>query len=254
MTVAEGASYVEWAPSPALRGLLACSWAARFADSGEPHVDRVLPDGCIDVLWMNGRLLVAGPDTTGAILPPSPGARIAGLRFRPGVAPAALRVAASALLDSRVDGRDVLGERAAPLEDELAAARSMREAAGVLTAHAERWLTETDPPDGLVQAAVVTLRAERPSPAVAAIAARLGVSERQLHRRFVASVGYGAKTLTRVLRLQRFVAYAATPGAPPLAQLARVAGYADQPHLSRECQELAGTTPAELVGYPAIAT
>jgi transcriptional regulator GlxA family with amidase domain len=83
---------------------------------------------------------------------------------------------------------------------------------------------------------------------VAAISRRLAVSERHLRRRFLTAVGYGPKTLDRVLRLQRFLALAPRAAAGPggLAGLAAEVGYADQPHLSRDCARLAGVSPRTL--------
>jgi AraC-like DNA-binding protein len=72
----------------------------------------------------------------------------------------------------------------------------------------------------------------------------LGLSERQLRRRFVDAVGYGPKTLARILRFQRFLALAGS--GEDLARLALAAGYADQAHLTRETRRLAGRTPLEL--------
>ena len=80
----------------------------------------------------------------------------------------------------------------------------------------------------------------------------LGLSERQLRRRFADAVGYGPKTLARVLRFQRFLELAR--GGDDLARLAFAAGYADQAHLTRECGRLAGRTPpAQLVASGAAA-
>ena len=74
---------------------------------------------------------------------------------------------------------------------------------------------------------------------------------RQLRRRCHAAVGYGPKTLQRVLRFRRFVSRidAGLPSgqaAHDLAALAVQVGYADQAHLTRECRALAGLTPAAL--------
>ncbi|MDQ0958344.1 hypothetical protein QFZ66_002222 [Streptomyces sp. B4I13] len=46
----------------------------------------VLPDGCMDLLYSEGRLLVAGPDTR-AHVPDGPPVPWAGIRFFPGAAP-----------------------------------------------------------------------------------------------------------------------------------------------------------------------
>ncbi len=75
----------------------------------------------------------------------------------------------------------------------------------------------------------------------------MGLSERQLRRRSHVIVGYGPKTLQRVLRFQRFVRLLdASAALPDLADAAVRTGYADQPHLTRECRALSGHTPAAL--------
>jgi AraC-like DNA-binding protein len=77
------------------------------------------------------------------------------------------------------------------------------------------------------------------------------VSERQLRRRFERGVGYGPRTLRRVLRFQRFLGLA--HGGGSLARLAADAGYADQAHLVRDCRSLAGMTPSALLAAGASA-
>jgi AraC-like DNA-binding protein len=88
-------------------------------------------------------------------------------------------------------------------------------------------------PDSAVAAVVTVLHHERTP--VRELAARLGLSERHLRRRCTDALGYGPKTLDRILRFQRFRALARRRRGVGLAQLAAVAGYADQAHLTREC-------------------
>jgi len=243
-----GAWYREWTVAAPLREHVACTWAARLGANGQRHVERIIPDGCIDLLFTEGELIIAGPDTQSVELPVEQNRSFVGVRFRTGVGPAALKVPASALADQRVLARDVLGADVSKLTDELAAATTARDAALQLEAAAATWL-RTASPDGLVAHAVSALRAPRADYTLTSLADALGVSERQLRRRFVAAVGYGPKLLERVLRLRRFIA-AARGKTPGLAALALEAGYADQPHLTRECRELTGITPAQLRGYP----
>ena len=102
-------------------------------------------------------------------------------------------------------------------------------------------------PDRLVRAAAATLG--RPGSRVGELSRDLGLSERQLLRRFDDSVGYGPKTLDRVLRFQRFRARVRSlaAGQDELARVALDLGYADQSHLNRECVRLSGLTPTRLV-------
>ncbi|MDO9407899.1 helix-turn-helix domain-containing protein, partial [Patulibacter sp.] len=98
--------------------------------------------------------------------------------------------------------------------------------------------------DPVVDRAVLALG--RPGATVAGAARAAGAGERLLRRRFEDHVGYGPKTLARVLRLQRLLGLAIATD-EDLAGLAALAGYSDQAHLSRETRALAAATPAELV-------
>ncbi|MET9443059.1 helix-turn-helix transcriptional regulator [Streptomyces sp. NPDC006610] len=204
-----------------------------------PGAGRVLPDGCMDLLWHDGRLLVAGPDTR-AYLTDGAAGPWAGVRFHPGTAPGLLGVPAHALRDRRVELADLWpAARVRRLTDRVNAAADP--AAG-LDALAVDLATESGPPDPLLRQVVAALDAGRP---VAATADRLGLSARQLHRRALHAFGYGPKTLARVLRLQRALALARS-GAPHADTAARC-GYADQAHLAREVRQLAGVTLGELL-------
>ncbi|MEU7060647.1 helix-turn-helix domain-containing protein [Streptomyces sp. NPDC046197] len=200
----------------------------------------VLPDGCMDLLWSEGRLLVAGPDTRAYAIegPPS---RWAGVRFCPGTAPGFLGVPAHELRDRRVDLADLWP---APVVRRLRGRiDAADDPATALEAVALERAAEAGPPDPLLGRIVAALDAGRP---VAATADELGLGVRQLHRRSLTAFGYGAKTLARVLRLQRALALARA--GVPHAQTAIRAGFADQAHLARDVRELAGMPLGELLG------
>ena len=101
-------------------------------------------------------------------------------------------------------------------------------------------------PDPLVLAA--TRRLGFPGSRVDELAQALGISERQLRRRFHQAVGYGPKTLDRVLRFRRLVsqAQAVSNGEIDLARVAADLGYADQAHMTRDSVRLTGMPPARL--------
>lgn len=79
------------------------------------------------------------------------------------------------------------------------------------------------------------------------LAEKVGLSERQLRRRFTEAVGYGPKALHSILRFQHALDLGRR-GDPGLAAIAYQAGYADQAHFTREVRRLAGMTPTELLG------
>jgi AraC-like DNA-binding protein len=213
----------------------------RVTEPGEAV--RVLPDGCQDLLWVDGELLVAGPDTRAWVASAPTGTSYVGLRFAPGTGTAVLGAPARALRDQRV-----------PLTD-LWPAGQVRRAAGkvaradspgtALEEIARDRLRGTRWPDPAIAAVVSRLRA---GASVAGTAGLLGSGQRLLHRRSLEVFGYGPKTLARILRLNRAVDLARA--GTPFATVAAATGYADQAHLAREVKAMAGVTLTTLVGGP----
>src|SRR4051794_17355392 len=205
------------APPPDMAAYVACLWTTR-AQGG-----RILPDGCADIVWTGSRLEVAGPATLPVAAAVPHGTAVFGVRFRLGAAGAALGLPALELADQAV-----------PLGAVWEAEIEERVAAGGLPAlvqEVRRRLRAAERVDPLARAAALGLA--QPGARVSALGGQLNISERQLRRRFADAVGYGPKTLARILRFQRFLALSAA--GDELAGLAFAAGYADQAHLTREC-------------------
>ena len=237
------AGYTEWAAPAALRDAVACMWA-QVTTSGADRAGLVLPDGCTDLVWEQGRgAFVAGPDTGPVRTTMTAGTVVLGIRFRPAAGGPALGIPLSELRDQRVDLADLRPGHArrlpATLDPDTAAAQALDVAAALVADGA---------PDAAVTRAARLLR--DPQARAEDVAADVELSLRQLRRRCHAAVGYGPKTLQRVLRFRRFVsridAYREGPDVLDLAAVAAEAGYADQAHLTRECGKLSGLTPAVL--------
>jgi AraC-like DNA-binding protein len=233
--------YREWLPDRRVRDAIACLWVAVTAADAAPSIAAVMPDGCTDLIWECGKgVVVAGPDTRPAPADMAPGTILVGARFRPGAGGPALGVPLADLRDQRIDLADLLPGPAGRLSADL----TPDQALSTVTAFATG-LVAAAPPDKLVVTAARMLASGQPG--VTRIGPALSVSERQLRRRFDFAVGYGPKTLQRILRFRRVLGQlAAAPRSTDLADLAVRAGYADQAHLTREITRLAGLPPAAL--------
>lgn len=190
---------------------------------------RVLPDGCMDLLWNDGRLLVAGPDTRAYVTEGGTGSWV-GVRFYPGTAPGFLGVPACELRDLRVELADLW-----PTSEVRRLEGRIAKASDPVTALEGVALERAMPVDPVLHTLVASLDAGRP---VAVTADELGFGARQLHRRSLVAFGYGPKTLARILRLRRALALARA--GVPYAETAARCGFADQAHLARDVRELAG--------------
>ncbi|MEV7308444.1 helix-turn-helix domain-containing protein [Streptomyces microflavus] len=78
---------------------------------------------------------------------------------------------------------------------------------------------------------------------VGAVATELGWSRRYLTERFRGEVGLSPKTFARVLRFEHAHDLATAHDPLPWADVATVAGYADQAHLVRDWREVTGRSP-----------
>jgi AraC-like DNA-binding protein len=236
--------YAEQQPRRAPGRFVVCTWTQRNVGEAE-HRQLVVPDGCSDLVWQDGRVRLVGPDRGAWRAPLAAGSVIAGVRLRPGAARLLLgRMPVDAVRDLQVPLESLRPRSMEPLTDQLAAAGSPEAAAQVLEDFVAA-LASGYVPDAAVEQAVRLLRPGGTAPRLPVLADAVGLSERQLRRRFTEAVGYGPKTLHGILRFQHALHLGRT-GRFGLADLAHQAGYADQAHFTREVRRLAGVTPSEL--------
>ena len=255
--------YRELTPAPRLRRYVRCYWTLRAPAPDGPAVQRVLPDGCVEIVLNLGdhfirhdaagqverqpRTLLVGPTTRHMSIAPTGTIRLVGIRFAPGGAhpflsasPAELRDAAPAL--------DQVGLAfGAEVSDRLAEGEGGTEASVLdhaLTTQLDRARRLTD---RRVAASVRAAFATKLPLRVDDLVQLTGWGPRQLERQFRDTVGFVPKTLCRLARFQRVVRAVESPDAPTWARLAAHSGYADQSHLVREFREFAGTTLTEYV-------
>jgi AraC-like DNA-binding protein len=214
-------------------------------------VNRVLPDGCSDlIVGVSGSsaATIVGTMRTALVVPLAGPTTLLGVRFHPGAALRVFDTPLTELTDRRIPLESLWGPAAHELSQALV------EAAGSAgPGRAERILAvrlAIDPSahgdEALAERAVTLFRRARGGIGVRDAAAALGVGERRLQRAFDRSVGLSPKVLARVLRFRHAVRRLdqAATGPVSWAGLAALAGYADQAHFIRDFRALAGLTPA----------
>ncbi|NUO98628.1 MAG: helix-turn-helix domain-containing protein [Nonomuraea sp.] len=227
--------YAERHPGPGLAGRVACVWQ-QVSEADTTQL--VVPDACVDLIWGPGGLFVAGPDTGPMPTRMTTGDTYTGIRFKPGATGAVFGVPVHDLRDRRVPLSDLPALSLPP----LGVIPDVEARLAVMRAAVLARLRQDPATDPAAPAIAGALRMGR---SVRDIAWDLGLSERQLHRRSVASFGYAPKTLQRIVRFQRALTLARA-GVPP-AEVAVRSGYADQAHLSHDVKRLSGVPLGRLV-------
>jgi AraC-like DNA-binding protein len=240
--------YREFPPPAVLAGHLLCLWTQTIAGKDNEFAQRVLPDGCIDIVLINGEAPgVVGPWTEHFVARFAPGTIIAGARCHPGLAPALLGLPASELLNQSVPLNAMWGRARSARFERIADEPSLRARTSAMEAALLNRLASADAVDESMRASIQWL-ARHPHGRIEQLSQWLGFSRRQLQRRFIAAVGYGPKMFQSVLRFQRLLKLSGRTGTPRnLAEFSAEAGYADQAHMTREVQRFSGCAPTVLL-------
>ena len=205
------------APEP-LASHACCVWSHVAGPGG--HVERVLPDGCADVVWIEGEdIVVAGPATREVLVAHPGRRRRAGRALRPGRRGRRPRRRRARAARQHGGARRTSGARRRSSWPSACPPRRGRTASPCSPPRSRGASTRPARPDALVARASALLGAGMP---VTAASREVALTDRHLRRRFHDAVGYGPKTLQRVLRLRRFLALAESgPSRRPRARRGR---------------------------------
>ncbi|WJM15690.1 helix-turn-helix domain-containing protein [Microbacterium arborescens] len=221
------------------------SGAATLWRSAHSAGRAVIPaDGCVDLILRDGRVDVAGPSTRWLETAPDGTDGSTGVRLAPGHAAHVLRIDLATIADQLVPLDDLAAAgHARRLRETMlrAADRSGRKDAvsriAALGDESPRWI------HGARRSAYDAVSARD-------AAASLQISERTFRRRMLMTFGYGYAALVRLERARR--AQRVLRSGSSIADAAAAAGFADQPHLSREFQRLVGRSPAQFASQVAV--
>ncbi|MEO8191371.1 MAG: AraC family transcriptional regulator [Acidobacteriota bacterium] len=261
------APYREYRLRAPLSQFVECVWFlfAPARAAGAPP-ERILPDGCVEVVvQLAGRTrasrgggpfvlqpsaFVVGPFASPLLLEPVGALETLGIRFRPGGASPFLPLPVDLLLGVDLEIDLAFGRTGTELVERLRVPGAISDLSRVRLV--EEFLLARlrgrIGGDGRRSpvAGAVSRMLSIPRYSVSRIARECGRSTRQVERYFRAEVGLPPRLLGRLIRFQR-VLRAAAERETPWISVALDCGYADQAHLIRDFREFAGQTPAAYV-------
>lgn len=236
--------YRELHPSPRWRAHIECFW--RHESGAAIPSYRVLPDGCVDILFEKkgnsaGTLSVVGTMARARFFDLPARQSTLGVRFHPGMAAQFLRVSATEILDQSVALGDLWSSlRTRRLGELIGEAKSTEAAA----AQIELALGEPPPLDAPGKA-IAHLVESRGLANLDQLADAARLSPRQFRRNCLERTGISPKLLARILRFRNVAARATPDRDGDWADVALECGYYDQAHLINEFREFSGVAPGK---------
>lgn len=253
--------YSETAPPSDLEPWVHSFWSfSSPPDRADSYEHRVLPDGCVLLVWMpiaehpeGGALLITGPRMSAMTVDVAPGDSFFGVRFRPGEARSVLPRQVDVRLPDLQNVHLPLQHLDSPLahkwSERLRFAHGASQTYSIFEEEVREWSGAADQTDGRIRTAV--LRLYDGSARIASLAAEVALSERQFQRVFRYRVGLTPKQYARIRRFRGTLANILCAEPHTWGRVATDCGFADQAHLTREFTAFFGAPPEALRAHVA---
>jgi AraC-like DNA-binding protein len=257
------AFFQPYRPREPITRFIECIWMARGRVAHKR--ERVLPNGVVELIVNLGsphKVLdredfskqsvykdcwVAGIQTRHLVIEAVRETDLVGIRFKPGGAPAFLRVPLAEITDQVIELDLIDRPLVTELRERVLEARSRAERLACVERVLARRLDESRQGHAAVQFMCRQIQAASGIVPIGDLVARAGLSHRRLMVHFGRDVGMTPKALAQIYKFQNALRHLRSFGvlAPDWGRIAAECGYYDQPHLYHEFKRLSGLTPSE---------
>lgn len=223
-----------------------------------------MPDGCVELIFnlaapfkryhpnhqieIQPLALVAGQMRHYAMLQPTGRVKLFGIRFHPGGAFPFLHLPLNELTDQIVSLNSVWHNLSSELAERMHAARSTCARITFMETVLLARLAQQHQTDPLVNAVVNRIIQRNGLVAIEPLQKNLGISGRQLERKFQTFIGLTPKFLCRILRFQKVFRAVEYPEAATWSHVALECGYYDQAHFIHDFKAFTGQNPSAYFG------
>ncbi|NOT74371.1 MAG: AraC family transcriptional regulator [Cyclobacteriaceae bacterium] len=250
--------YKTFDPSDELTAFIKCFWTLEAPQEVEPEKQRIVPDGCMEMIFHYGNLFrqyngsenfiqprcfVFGQITSPLDIEPTGATSIFAVRFFPdGFTPFATMPLIK--MENRpVALSELYGEEGVILEQEMMSLLSNEERIQILENFFLKKLVTPDAIDRLVKSSIETIIDLNGNLSVGELSDQLNINRRQLERKFHSVIGLSPKQLSKIVRLQSSLKMLANKDSVNLGEVALESNFYDQSHFIKDFKEFTGMNP-----------
>jgi AraC-like DNA-binding protein len=260
----------EYQVHPALAPFVKCIWSQESDQAiFDASRERILPDSCVELVFhFRDPFRTHFADGTSALQPqgfvvgqmkrfleiePAGRMGLVAIRFHARGAYLFFQRPLSEVAAGIVDLEDIWKVRASELTERITLASGMAARVRLIEEELLALLSRNGRHDHTVDRCLQLIETNCGQLNVEQLAADLGVSSRQLTRRFQHTVGISPKEFARVTRFLHVLRCLSGRENSTLTETAFVCGYFEQAHFNHEFREMAGMAPGELFTFPNVA-
>ncbi len=242
--------YNEYTPQASLQSYLDCYWSY-VTDTATilSHKKKIIPDGCIDVIFDLNYPTTLNSFVVGAMTKPivNTGTNFVGVRFKPGMAYPFIKIPVYKLTDLFVDYSEFVGQEANHLSSQLVDLNSTEHQIALLNNIFTKKLSALNVVETQMSRALNLIQNTGGGISVKQISCEVGWSRQHFTRKCLSYTGLTPKFLNQVIRIKKVIKHYKTEKFYSWSQLSVDGGYYDQSHMIKEFKKITGLTPIEFL-------
>jgi AraC-like DNA-binding protein len=251
--------YQVFAPDTELQPFVKCFWTMEADRMEEPVKQRILPDGCMEMMFHYGdgyrqyfhdgssilqpKSFVFGQITNYIEVEPTGMTGIVSARFLPEGLTPFLEIPVSMLANKAVSIADIFGEKGTELEKEVMTTAGNQQRIKIIEAFLLSLLTTPQAIDIITRTCVEVIFQSHGQLGITELADKVKLNRRNMERKFTSVIGMSPKQLSKVVRLQATLKMLDKQRFNSLTSLAYENGYYDQAHFIKDFREFTGMSP-----------
>ncbi|RPD41519.1 AraC family transcriptional regulator [Chitinophaga barathri] len=257
-------NYQTFQPHTDLASLVKCYWSLEVPAETDAQKQRILPDGCIEMIFILGddikrytsetkfiiqpRAVVVGQITEPFIIEPTGYVQCFAARFYPYGFANFITTPVKDLANKETPICQLFEERSAKeLEQNIIRAENNAKRIEIVEAFLSNKLHEQATIDHIVKTTVDTLLSTKGNTSIHSILKEDLSKRRQLERNFFKQVGLSPKQLGKVIRLQTALKMLLNQKTENLTRIAYESAYYDQAHFIKDFKEFTGINPKKFL-------
>jgi len=263
-------NYQTFQPHSDLGSVVKCYWTLEVPADTNAQRQRIIPDGCIEMIFILGddvkrytsdndfilqhRAMVLGQIIEPLYIQPTGYVNSFAVRFYPYGFANFVTTPIKSLADKETP-IDILFEKtlAKELERNIVQASNTQARIEIIEEFLLGKLNSEATIDTIVKSTIDTLLSTKGSSPINAILKEDLSKRRQLERKFLKQIGISPKQLSKVIRLQTALKMMVNEPAESLTKIAYESEYYDQAHFIKDFKEFTGTNPGEFLGNDTMA-
>lgn len=254
-------NYKTFQPGSELSTFVKCYWTLEIPKGKIPEKQRIVPDGCMEMIFHYGdlykqylddensiiqpRCFVFGQITSHLDIEPTGKTGIFSVRFHPdGFTPFATLPIRE--MENKAVSLEILFDKdGMQLEKEILKAQTTTERIDIVEIFLAGRLINPQSVDRIVEATVETMIGIHGKLSIDKLSQQININRRQLERKFSSVIGLSPKQLSKIIRLQSTLKMLLNKEFTSLTALAYEGNYYDQAHFIKDFKEFTGLTPKD---------